>query len=115
MEKRLIVHVKRGLNLAIRDATSSDPYVLIKMGDQKLKTRVVEKNINPEWNEDLAFSISDPHPPVHLFVYDKDTFFDDKMGEAEFDINTFLEAVKTRRRARLCGKMAKLFRTCFLG
>ncbi|KAI9100112.1 hypothetical protein K1719_024330 [Acacia pycnantha] len=30
-------------------------------------------------------------------VYDKDRFsFDDKMGEAEFDINPFIEAVKMR-------------------
>ncbi|XP_028769864.1 GTPase activating protein 1-like [Neltuma alba] len=93
---RVIVRVKRGLNLAIRDAASSDPYVLIKMANQKLETRVVERNINPEWNEDLALSISDPHLPVQLFVYDKDKFFDDKMGEAEFDINPFLEAAKKR-------------------
>ncbi|XP_028794313.1 protein C2-DOMAIN ABA-RELATED 2-like isoform X2 [Neltuma alba] len=93
---RVIVRVKRGLNLAIRDAESSDPYVLIKMANQKLETRVVERNINPEWNEDLALSISDPHLPVQLFVYDKDKFFDDKMGEAEFDINPFLEVAKKR-------------------
>ncbi|XP_028794309.1 protein C2-DOMAIN ABA-RELATED 1 [Neltuma alba] len=93
---RLIVRVKRGLNLAIRDAASSDPYVLIKMANQKLQTRVVEKNINPEWDEDLALSISDPHLPVHLFVYDKDKFFDDKMGKAEFEVSPFLEAAKKR-------------------
>lgn len=64
---------------------------------QKLKTRVVKKNLNPEWNEDLTLSISDPHTPIHLYVYDKDTFsLDDKMGDAEFDIGPFFEAVKMR-------------------
>ena len=29
-------------------------------------------------------------------MYDRDIFFDDKMGEAEFDIKPFLETVKTR-------------------
>jgi len=33
---------------------------------QKLKTRVVKKNLNPEWNEELTLSISDPHTPIHL-------------------------------------------------
>lgn len=33
---------------------------------QKLKTRVVKKNLNPEWNEDLTLSISDPRTPISL-------------------------------------------------
>jgi Ca2+-dependent lipid-binding protein len=33
---------------------------------QKLKTRVVKKNINPEWNEDLTLSIADPIVPIKL-------------------------------------------------
>ncbi|XP_010274726.1 PREDICTED: protein C2-DOMAIN ABA-RELATED 5-like [Nelumbo nucifera] len=91
----LRIRVKRGVNLAVRDVRSSDPYLVIKMGKQKLKTRVVKKNINPEWNEDLTLSVSDPKLPVKLTVYDKDTFsLDDKMGQAELDIRPFLEAVK---------------------
>ncbi|WJX32205.1 Arginase, catabolizes arginine to ornithine and urea [Trifolium repens] len=93
----LKIHVQRGVNLAIRDVVSSDPYVVIKMGKQKLKTRVVRKNLNPEWNDELTLSISDPHTPIHLQVYDKDTFsLDDKMGDADFDIGPFVEAVKMR-------------------
>ncbi|KAK2441875.1 protein C2-DOMAIN ABA-RELATED [Trifolium repens] len=93
----LKIHVQRGVNLAIRDVTSSDPYVVINMGKQKLKTKVVRKNLNPEWNNDLTLSISDTHTPVHLQVYDKDNFsLDDKMGDAEFDIRPFVEAVKMR-------------------
>ena len=33
---------------------------------QKLKTRVMKKNVNPEWNEDLTLSISDPNLPITL-------------------------------------------------
>lgn len=33
---------------------------------QKLKTRVVRKNLNPEWNEDLTLSITDPIIPINL-------------------------------------------------
>ncbi|KAF5742588.1 ADP-ribosylation factor GTPase-activating protein AGD11 [Tripterygium wilfordii] len=92
----LRIHVQRGVNLAVRDVTgASDPYVLFKMGKQKLKTRVVKHNINPVWNEDLTLSISDPNLPVNLTVYDHDTFsLDDKMGDAEFDLRPFLEAMK---------------------
>ncbi|XP_038878147.1 protein C2-DOMAIN ABA-RELATED 4-like [Benincasa hispida] len=93
----LRVHVFRGVNLAVRDVVSSDPYVIFKMGKQKLKTRVVKQNINPEWNEDLTLSIQDPNLPVNVLVYDKDLFsLDDKMGDAEFDVRPFVEAVKMR-------------------
>ncbi|KMT11048.1 hypothetical protein BVRB_5g111380 [Beta vulgaris subsp. vulgaris] len=91
----LRVKIIRGINLAIRDVRTSDPYVVIKMGKQKLKTRVIKKDVNPEWNEDLTLSVSDPNLPIQLTVYDHDMFSkDDKMGEAEFDISPFIDALK---------------------
>ncbi|XP_030536698.1 protein C2-DOMAIN ABA-RELATED 4-like [Rhodamnia argentea] len=91
----LRIHVHRGVNLAIRDIRSSDPYIVIRMGKQKLKTRVIKQNTNPEWNDDLTLSITDPSLPVRVLVYDKDTFSpDDKMGDAEFHIKQFLEALR---------------------
>ncbi|CAA0817251.1 Calcium-dependent lipid-binding (CaLB domain) family protein [Striga hermonthica] len=91
----LKITVVRGVKLAVRDARSSDPYVIVRMGKQKLKTRVVKKNVNPEWNEELTLSVTDPSIPIKLEVYDHDTFSrDDKMGDAEFGIKEFMEAVK---------------------
>lgn len=91
----LRIRIKRGVNLAVRDVRSSDPYVVVKMAKQKLKTRVIKKDVNPEWNEDLTLSVSDPSIPIELTVYDHDTFSkDDKMGDAEFDIRPFIEALK---------------------
>ncbi|KAK7291346.1 hypothetical protein RIF29_06412 [Crotalaria pallida] len=89
------VRVKRGVNLAVRDVRSSDPYVVLKMGKQKLKTRVIKKDVNPEWNEDITFSVVDQNLPISLTVYDHDTFSkDDKMGDAEFEILPFIEALR---------------------
>ncbi|XP_021812026.1 protein C2-DOMAIN ABA-RELATED 4-like [Prunus avium] len=93
----LRIHIQRGVNLAVRDMRSSDPYVVVKMGKQKLKTRVVKRNVNPEWDERLTLSVADAHLPVMVCVYDKDTFsFDDKMGDAEFEIGSFIQALKMR-------------------
>ncbi|KAI9100137.1 hypothetical protein K1719_024355 [Acacia pycnantha] len=91
----LRIRVQRGVNLAIRDifSRSSDPCVVFQMGKQKLKTRVVRRSLNPEWNEELTLCISDPPLPVQLCVYDRDMSSDDKLGEAELDINPFVEAV----------------------
>lgn len=91
----LRIRVKRGINLAVRDVRTSDPYIVVRMGKQKLKTRVIKKDVNPEWNEDLTLSVTDPNQLVHLTVYDHDTFSkDDKMGDAEFDIKPYIEALK---------------------
>ncbi|XP_028090029.1 uncharacterized protein LOC114290352 [Camellia sinensis] len=35
---------------------------------EKLKTHVIRKYINPEWNEDLTLSISDPDLPIKLEI-----------------------------------------------
>lgn len=90
------VRVVRGVNLAVRDLRSSDPYVIVRMGKQKLKTRVIKKTTNPEWNDELTLSIEDPAVPVRLEVYDKDTFIDDAMGNAELDIRPLVEVVKMK-------------------
>ncbi|KAF5961019.1 hypothetical protein HYC85_002228 [Camellia sinensis] len=107
----LRIHIHRGVNLAIRDVRSSDPYVIVRMGKQKLKTRVVKKNVNPEWNDDLTLSIADPNLPIKLSVYDKDTFTpDDKMGDAEFDIKPFIEAVKLQLEGIPSGTIIKIIK-----
>lgn len=36
---------------------------------QKLKTRVIKKSTNPEWNDELTLSIEDPAVPVRLVWY----------------------------------------------
>ncbi|OMO99735.1 C2 calcium-dependent membrane targeting [Corchorus olitorius] len=91
----LRIKVVRGINLAVRDAVASDPYVVITMDNHKLKTRVVKNNCNPEWNDELTLTIKDPNAKIHLTVYDKDTFtVDDQMGNADIDIKPYIAALK---------------------
>ncbi|KMT17253.1 hypothetical protein BVRB_2g039530 [Beta vulgaris subsp. vulgaris] len=91
----LRIRIKRGIDLAIRDATSSDPYVIVLLDQQKLKTRTIKKSLNPVWDEDLTLCVTNPNEPLKLFVYDYDIFSpDDRMGEAEIDLRPFLEVVK---------------------
>ncbi|GAA0171515.1 hypothetical protein LIER_41173 [Lithospermum erythrorhizon] len=91
----LKVKVQKGINLAIRDTVSSDPYVVASIDDLRVKTRVVKRNCNPAWNEDLNLPIKNITRPVTLTVYDKDTFTgDDKMGEAEFSFTKLVECIR---------------------
>ena len=91
----LRLRIKRGINLAVRDTKTSDPYVVVTMGSQKLKTKVIKKNCNPQWNEELTLSITNLEETIHLEVYDKDTLtVDDKMGDADIDIKPYVECLK---------------------
>lgn len=62
------VNVVKGTNLAIRDMVSSDPYVILSLGGQSVKTRVIKNNLNPVWNEKLMLSIPECIPPLKLLV-----------------------------------------------
>ncbi|KAJ3686081.1 hypothetical protein LUZ61_015245 [Rhynchospora tenuis] len=94
----LKVKVVRGVNLAIRDffSSTSDPYVVLHMGEKKLfTTKVIKKNTNPEWNEEATLYVQDLNLPIKVNVYDKDRFSkDDSMGYAEFDIRPIIYVAK---------------------
>ncbi|KAH9658608.1 putative ADP-ribosylation factor GTPase-activating protein AGD11 [Citrus sinensis] len=89
------VNVVKGTNLAVRDVMTSDPYVILALGHQTVKTRVIKSNLNPVWNESLMLSIPENIPPLKVLVYDKDTFTtDDFMGDAEIDIQPLVTAAR---------------------
>ncbi|MCL7042890.1 hypothetical protein MKW94_018059 [Papaver nudicaule] len=100
------VNIVRGTNLAVRDVMTSDPYVILSLGQQSMKTRVIKSSLNPVWNERLMLSIPDPVPPLKLQVYDKDTFTtDDHMGEAEIDIQPLVSAAKAYENSNITESM----------
>ncbi|PIA25127.1 hypothetical protein AQUCO_12500029v1 [Aquilegia coerulea] len=89
----LKVKVIKGTNLAIRDMLSSDPYVVLTLGQQKVQTQVIRSNLNPVWNEELMLSVPQRYGALKLQVYDHDTFSaDDIMGEAEVDLQPLITA-----------------------
>ncbi|KAI3455930.1 hypothetical protein Pfo_012593 [Paulownia fortunei] len=102
----LKVKVLKGTNLAIRDMLSSDPYVVLTLGQQKAQTTVVKSNLNPVWNEELMLSVPQNYGPIKLQVYDYDTFSaDDIMGEAEIDIQPMITSATAFGDAGMFGNM----------
>ncbi|XP_021296890.1 probable ADP-ribosylation factor GTPase-activating protein AGD11 isoform X2 [Herrania umbratica] len=63
------VNVVKGTNLAVRDMMTSDPYVILALGQQSVKTRVIKNNLNPVWNESLMLSIPENIPPLKVSLY----------------------------------------------
>ncbi|XP_051145564.1 protein C2-DOMAIN ABA-RELATED 7-like [Andrographis paniculata] len=104
----LRIRVRKGVNLAVRDTRSSDPYVVVKCGPQSVKTKVVKDTCNPIWNEELTIYIKDPNDPILLHVYDKDTFTgDDGMGDAQIDLKPYVEWLKMGLQGLLEGSVVE--------
>lgn len=102
----LKVKVVKGTNLAVRDMLSSDPYIVLILGKQRVQTTVVKSNLNPVWNEELMLSVPQQFGPLKLQVFDYDTFSaDDIMGEAEIDIQPMITSAMAFGDAGMFGDM----------
>ncbi|KAM0896336.1 hypothetical protein ACQ4PT_023263 [Festuca glaucescens] len=89
----LNVKVIGGTKLAVRDMYSSDPYVVLTLGQQKAQTSVIKRNLNPVWNEELKLSVPQQYGPLKLQVLDYDMVSkDDLMGQAEIDLQPMINA-----------------------
>ncbi|XP_057970755.1 protein C2-DOMAIN ABA-RELATED 11 [Malania oleifera] len=94
----LKVIVVQGRRLVIRDFKSSDPYVVVKLGNQTAKTKVINSCLNPVWNEELSIPLTEPVGALNLQVFDKDRFKpDDKMGHAHLSLQPILVAARLKR------------------
>mmetsp|Transcript_864 Transcript_864/g.1519 ORF Transcript_864/g.1519 Transcript_864/m.1519 type:complete len:242 (-) Transcript_864:109-834(-) len=64
-----------------------DPYVVVKVGQQIHRTRVLQNaGRHGSWNETFHFDITDSVPPIaHFTVKDEDVGKDDYVGELEFN------------------------------
>ncbi|KAI5013035.1 hypothetical protein ZWY2020_027989 [Hordeum vulgare] len=94
---KLSVRVVRGHNLIIADPLSytSDPYVVLYYGSEKVKTSVQKKNANTLWSDVLVLRVTNPTKPVKLEVFDEDKFTaDDSIGMAEFNVTDIYDAAK---------------------
>merc|ERR1719481_2450629 len=66
----------------------SDPYAIVSFDDEKMKTKTVKNNQNPEWNFDLDIPIDAEGPrKIKIDVFDKDKIGKDKpLGSACLDV-----------------------------
>ncbi|KAK7274486.1 hypothetical protein RIF29_15578 [Crotalaria pallida] len=83
----LFVRVVRARDLPSKDATGSlDPYVEVKVGNFKGKTKHFEKNQDPEWNQVFAFARDNLQSNIiEVVVKDKNMLLDEVVGTVRFD------------------------------
>ncbi|XP_030532836.2 FT-interacting protein 3 [Rhodamnia argentea] len=60
-KEKLVVEVVAAHNLMPKDGEgSSSPFVEVEFDNQRLRTQVKHKDLNPVWNERLVFHLADP-------------------------------------------------------
>ncbi|KIW42562.1 phosphatidylserine decarboxylase [Exophiala oligosperma] len=80
----LKVYVVKARNLAAKDRSgTSDPYLVVTLGNSKQSTPSISKNLNPEWKICFDMPLTGV-PLLECMCWDKDRFGKDYMGE--FDI-----------------------------
>ncbi|KAM4749038.1 multiple C2 and transmembrane domain-containing protein 2 [Rhinophrynus dorsalis] len=58
--------------LAADFSGKSDPFCVLEVGNDRLQTHTVYKNLNPEWNKVFTFPIKDVHDVLEVTVFDED-------------------------------------------
>ncbi|CBN78812.1 conserved unknown protein [Ectocarpus siliculosus] len=66
--------------LALDMGTSSDPLVIFKLGGKEQRSRVIQKNLNPQWEEVFEFECRNSGESLEITVEDEDRFVNDFMG-----------------------------------
>ncbi|KAL4765333.1 putative phosphatidylserine decarboxylase Psd2 [Aspergillus foveolatus] len=80
----LKVSVLRGRNLAAKDrGGTSDPYLIVTLGEARQSTPTIFKTLNPEWNVTFEMPVIGV-PLLECICWDHDRFGKDYLGE--FDI-----------------------------
>jgi Ca2+-dependent lipid-binding protein len=86
----LVVTILEGAKLPALDTDSeSDPYAVLCLegSPRKYRTKVMDNNSAPVWNENVEFLITSRETDVLIvIVFDKDILNDDTIGKAEVPI-----------------------------
>ncbi|KAI8821406.1 phosphatidylserine decarboxylase-domain-containing protein [Fimicolochytrium jonesii] len=74
---------------------TSDPFVVLKLGGQTCKTKVVSKNLNPTWNEEFDFVLTPVlfDASLDLTLWDKDLIGKDFLGQISIKVADILRLV----------------------
>ncbi|KAK3328364.1 phosphatidylserine decarboxylase-domain-containing protein [Cercophora scortea] len=95
----LNVTILRARNLAAKDrGGTSDPYLVLTLGDSKHVTHAVSKTLNPEWNEQCRLAVNGVQALLlDVCCWDKDRFGKDYLGEFDLALEEIFSDDKTEQ------------------
>ena len=77
---RMSITIVRAENLTAADlGGKSDPFAVVQLGNERLRTHTVYKTLHPEWNKTFDLDIRDLSHVLYITVFDEDS-----NGRAEF-------------------------------
>ncbi|KAM3877865.1 extended synaptotagmin-1-like [Diretmus argenteus] len=103
-EGLLRIHLLAGQNLIPKDNMmggmvkgKSDPYVKINIGGETFTSQVINRNLNPTWNEMYEVVLTQlPGQDLHMEVFDKDMDMkDDFMGRLKINLKDIIDSQYT--------------------
>ena len=69
-----IVLVYQARDLAAKDiGGKSDPFCIIELDSNRLRTHTIYKTLDPAWNKTFVIPVQDIHSVIDISVYDEDT------------------------------------------
>ncbi|KAL6057908.1 putative E3 ubiquitin-protein ligase RING1a isoform B [Balamuthia mandrillaris] len=107
-QSNYILHltVERASNLVASNRSGkSDPYLKISLGSQQVKTKVVFKDLNPEWNASFVLYVNDPEKDrLILRVLDYERVGSSKpLGSAVVELNGLVKGEEQEHTVALSG------------
>jgi Ca2+-dependent lipid-binding protein len=96
----LIVTAHSASKLMAKDMSgASDPYMVLKVGGKEYRTTCVKKTLEPEWNEEFRFRVTDAmSQSLHIKIFDWDAVGkDDLLGERRIPLIDIAD-VETREK-----------------
>ena len=70
---------------------TSDPYAIVQVSKEKRKTKVIKKDLNPEWAEKFELVVNDVNDTLKVSVWDKDLIgSDDLIGETMIPLESIV-------------------------
>ncbi|XP_062830477.1 extended synaptotagmin-3 [Anolis carolinensis] len=70
----------------------SDPYALLRVGVVQLRSRTIQRNLNPIWNEMFEFVVHElPGQDLEIDLYDEDPDKDDFLGSLVINLTNVMK------------------------
>jgi len=68
-----------------------DPYMKISYDGQEEKTKVLDDNENPEWNESFEFVLNRDMKEMKISLWDSNVMSDSEYGHLDIDLAALLQ------------------------
>ena len=93
------MHVIGARGLAAKDMSgTSDPYVLVSHGEEVRKSEIMQKSLNPMWDEHMVLLINTVMTPIKVEVFDSDLISqDDPLGHVNIDIRDLVPEMRIEK------------------